>query len=259
MPGAALDGEQHPGGEIVTFLLAAGGTAEPATHLRPGGEQHHDWVWKVQLTANLVSCPYCGAHPCRPCRTLTGRIPGRICDLHYDRHRAAGACLKHGRLLPGKAPRMTAKPPEEPAPFAGFEPYDDAARYQAWLHVWCRTWLSAPPAVLAPGSRAAPWPGAVPAGSPASMSPGRKRSGASQQTSGWKTLRRCWRQAGSMPLSAWPARLKPYLAVNLTGRQRGLARLARGGRGPDAIAVVPARPGSRNRGAGAPEDRFSVA
>jgi hypothetical protein len=61
--------------------------------------------WRLDLIARLATtCPYCGAQPCRPCRTLRGRIPGRITPgpCHDDRYQVAAAVAQ------GEAP---AKPP----------------------------------------------------------------------------------------------------------------------------------------------------
>lgn len=47
--------------------------------------------FKVHTAAAFVACPLCAAVAGRPCRTLEGKMPGRITSFHTDRyHVAAG-------------------------------------------------------------------------------------------------------------------------------------------------------------------------
>jgi hypothetical protein len=97
-------------------------------------DNHAYTRWKLDLIARLATtCPYCGAAPCRPCRTLRGRIPGRITPgpCHDDRYRAAAAR--------GDAPAKPAPadpPPPYTTAYAGYgsdEPYADAEELRSWL------------------------------------------------------------------------------------------------------------------------------
>jgi hypothetical protein len=124
--------------EAVKTILAADGSVERSVVYRPDNEGQRVRTWTLQLFANLISCPYCGASPCRPCRTFTGRIPGRISDTHRDRLRLAGGWLNDG------GPPPTVSAPQEIAalsgvdlyPPVGFWPYDDSGEHRAWLECW---------------------------------------------------------------------------------------------------------------------------
>jgi hypothetical protein len=115
VPSPRFRWEQRPGGEIVEFVLTPDGTTERTITLHPDDEQRHYWSWIVHLTANLVGCPYCGASPCRPCRTFTGRIPGRISEPHHDRLKVADDFLRDRKQPPKNAPAVKAEPPEGPS------------------------------------------------------------------------------------------------------------------------------------------------
>lgn len=124
--------------EVVKIILAPDGSAERSAVYRPDNEKQQVWAWTLQLFANLITCPYCGASPCRPCRTFTGRIPGRISDTHRDRLRLAGDWLKDGSpppTVPGP-PEAATLSATGPYPPVGFGPYDDSREHRAWLDCW---------------------------------------------------------------------------------------------------------------------------
>lgn len=144
-PAARFRWEKRADGEVAKLVLAPDGTTERVIVLRPEDEQRQYWTWWVRLLANLVGCPYCGAAPCTPCRTFTGRIPGRVSEPHHDRLDVAAARAQGATHHGQPAPAVTAQPPDgDPLPYVGFWPYDDEGECTAWLHVWVANLVECP-------------------------------------------------------------------------------------------------------------------
>jgi hypothetical protein len=110
------------------------------------------WVSLVRLFTSLIPCPYCGASSCRPCRTFSGRIPGRISDPHRDRLRLAEEWIRTRTPppMPAEPQQSAALSPSGPYPRVGFWPYDDAGEHLAWLHCWVAGWVGCPACGAAP-------------------------------------------------------------------------------------------------------------
>ena len=120
------------------------GTTERAIILRPDGEERQYWAWLVRLMACVVGCPYCGAVPCAPCRTLTGRIPGRVSEPHRDRLDVAASRARGETQQPQPLPPAAQPPEGDPLPHVGWVPYDDEREWGAWLHVWVANLVECP-------------------------------------------------------------------------------------------------------------------
>jgi hypothetical protein len=84
----ARDGTHHgQPAPAVTALPPQGGPL-PYVGFWPYDDEGEYTAWLHVWVANLVECPSCGADAGQPCRTHTGRIPGRITTHHQPRMKA---------------------------------------------------------------------------------------------------------------------------------------------------------------------------